>query len=114
MLAPFYDIVPVLADQTVTHEMGFEIGAARVADDITGDDLQALARDIGTRRVTPGQRRRLRVLLEGCVAAIGGMAGPVRKRLGDVISQQARHIAPALGAEIEIPPRDLVVVNRPA
>ena len=41
------------------------------------------------------------------------MSGPARKRIGDAMAVQTRALASALEMSIEIPERDLVVLNRP-
>lgn len=41
------------------------------------------------------------------------MSGPARKRIGDAMAVQTRALAAALETSIEIPERDLVVLNRP-
>ena len=47
------------------------------------------------------------------VAHIPEMSGPVRKRIGDAMAVQTRALAQALEMDIDIPKRDLVVLNRP-
>lgn len=111
--APFYDIVPTILDHTVTHRLSFDVGSAQMTDDITPDDLASLARDLGYRRITPALKKRLTFLTEEIVARIPEMSGPARKRIGDVIAEQARWISGALEMDLNIPERDLVVINRP-
>ena len=41
------------------------------------------------------------------------ISGPARKRIGDAMAVQTRALAAALETSIEIPERDLVVLNRP-
>ena len=38
------------------------------------------------------------------------MSGPARKRIGDVIAEQAQWLAPALETNLDVPERDLVVI----
>jgi serine/threonine-protein kinase HipA len=112
-LAPIYDVLPVLIDDQVTHQLAFDIGRARMTDEITPADLGAFVRAIGFPRVTPALLDRLRQIVTGVVARIPEMSGPVRKRIGDAMAEQARALAAALEMTIDIPERDLVVLNRP-
>jgi len=112
-LAPFYDIVPTLIDDQVTHQLSFDIGSARMTDDIAFEDLASFAADLGLRGFTAPMRHRLADLVTAVVGQIGGMSGPARKRLGDAMAAQAGCFARALQLEIDVPERDLVVVNRP-
>lgn len=113
VLAPFYDIVPITLDDTVTHQLAFDIGAAQMTDDLSAADLEALVQDLGYRRMTPPLKKRLHTLTKAVVAQIDAMSGPARKRLGDVMAQQAASVAEALALDIAIPERDMVVTVRP-
>lgn len=112
-LAPFYDIVPVLLDDQVTHQMSFKIGAAEMTDDITAEDVARFLQDLGYRRMTPKLKSRLCEIVSALVARVPEMRGPGLKRLGDAIAEQARWLGPAIGCEVDIPDRDLVIINRP-
>lgn len=112
-LAPFYDIVPTLLDPEVTHQLSFDIGNAKVTDDITEADILVLVEDLGYRRMTPALRGRLHEITEKVVDQIPRMSGPALKRIGDVICEQAKWVAPALGSKTDIPVGDLIVINRP-
>ncbi|MEV8467622.1 HipA domain-containing protein [Fluviibacterium sp. DFM31] len=112
-LAPLYDIVPTLIDDQVTHQLSFDIGAAQMADTITARDLERFAQDLGYRSLTAPMRRRLVALTQAVVDRIPEMRGPSHKRLGDGFAEQASALAAALALDLEIPPRDLVVLNRP-
>ncbi|MDC0739692.1 HipA domain-containing protein [Cognatishimia sp. SS12] len=113
IFAPLYDVVPTMLDGTVTHQMSFDIGGAQMAEDITGPDLEDFARALGYRRLTAAMKRRITALIENVTAEIPGLGGPERKRIGDVIAQNANTLAAALNAPIDIPEWDLVPVNRP-
>jgi hypothetical protein len=41
------------------------------------------------------------------------MQGPVRKRIGDGIAEQAKWLSAALDYHVDIPERDAVIINRP-
>ena len=112
-LAPAYDIVTTLTDSSVTHQLAFNIGRAKFTDDITGADLERFACDLGFPRVTPALRRRMSNLIFAAVDRIHALQGPVRKRVGDAMAEQAGHLAAALDLNLDIPERDFVPVNRP-
>lgn len=44
---------------------------------------------------------------------MGDLSGLERKRIRDVIAEQARRLAEATGLEMNIPEGDLIVINRP-
>lgn len=111
-LAPFYDMVPTIIDSTVTHQLSFDIGAAKMTDDITDHDLESFAKDLGMRNFSAPLRRRTAELVEAVIAQIPQLNGPAYKRLGDAMAEQARGLCYALALELEAPERDLVVINR--
>lgn len=113
IFAPVYDVAPVLIDDQVTHQLAFDIGRAKMTDEISSADLDALIRALGFPRATPRLLKRLQALLVEGVARIPEMTGPRRKRVGDAIAHQARPLATALALDVTIPERDLIVVNRP-
>lgn len=94
--APVYDVAPVLADPQVTHQLAFDIGRALMTDEITAADLQLFVEALGYPRMTPALRRRMGTLVEKIVAMIPDMGGPRRKRLGDIIGEQAKALVRAL------------------
>lgn len=113
VFAPVYDVLPVLIDDQVTHQLAFDIGHAKMTEDIRPADLDAFIRDLGFPRTTPALLTRLRQIVAEVVSRIPEMSGPTRKRIGDAMAFQARALANALDMDIEIPERDLVVLNRP-
>jgi len=112
-LAPAYDIDPVLLVPDVTHEMSFCVGDARVADDVTGDDLDRFLKALGARSFGRPQQRRTASIIETLVEAADDLPRPGGKRLCDVIRQQARHLSDNLGLGLDLPEFDAVPVNRP-
>lgn len=112
-VAPVYDALPVLIDDQVTHQLAFDIGLAKMTDEITPTDLDAFIRAIGFPRRTPALGTRLRRIVADVVALVPEMSGPARKRIGDAMAVQTRALAAALEMTIDIPARDLVVQNRP-
>lgn len=111
--APVYDVAPVLVDDQVLHQLSFNIGSANMTDEITGPDIVEFILALGFPRVTSPLLQRLRALVVSAVNRIGDMQGPVRKRIGDAIAEQARWLSAALEADIEILDRDAVIINRP-
>jgi len=112
-LAPIYDVLPVLIDDQVTHQLAFDIGNAQMTDEITRADLDAFIRALGFPRATPALLNRLRQIVAAAVERIPEMSGPVRKRIGDAMAEQTHALAEALELSIDIPERDLVFLNRP-
>lgn len=112
-LAPAYDIVPVLYDDQVSHQMSFDIGAAKMTEDITPADIETYVQELGFSRMTPALKKRFAGLVSDVASRIVDMAGLVRKPLGDVIAEQARTLALVAQIGINISERDLVVINRP-
>lgn len=111
-LAPAYDIDPVLLDD-VTHEMSFRIGDARVADDITRDDLDGFLKALGAHSFGRPQERRVASIIKTLVKAADALPRPAGKGLCDVIRQQAFHLSGNLGLGLDVPEFDAVPVNRP-
>lgn len=50
VLAPLYDIVPILLDDQVTHDFAFKIGNAERVQDLTRKDIEGFAASIGFKR----------------------------------------------------------------
>lgn len=111
--APVYDALPVLIDDQVTHQLAFDIGRARMTDEITPSDLDTFIRALGFPRTTPRLLNQLHQIVTAAVARIPEMSGPARKRIGDAMAEQTCALAAALEMSIDIPGRDLVVLNRP-
>lgn len=111
VLAPAYDIDPVLLDD-VTHEMSFRIGAARMADDVTTKDLDIFLNALGARGFGRPQKLRCAEIIEAALLSAGSLPRPTGKRLADVIRQQAHHLSMNTGLGIDVPDFDAVPVNR--
>lgn len=112
MLAPVYDVTPVLTDRTVTHEMAFRIGAALMADDMTAEDFNDFLGALGFGGARAALRRRAGEVIARLVARIDELQGG-RRQIGDAMAAQARGMAPALAPGLVVPQRDLVIINRP-
>ena len=111
-LAPAYDIDPILLDD-VTHEMSFRIGDARVADEITEDDLDRFVKALGARSYGKPLQRRTVSLVKTLLEAADELPRPAGKGLCDVIRQQAYHLSNNLKLGLDVPDFDAVPVNRP-
>jgi serine/threonine-protein kinase HipA len=110
-LAPAYDIDPVLLDD-VTHEMSFCIGEARIADDVTQDDLNLFTRALGARGFSTAQRQRVATIIQSLHDAAETLPRPIGKGLCDVIRQQSHHLSVNMGLGLDILEFDNVPVNR--
>lgn len=111
-LAPAYDIDPVLLED-VNHEMSFRVGAARMADDVNGADLDAFAKALGARGFGAMQRKRTAEILRTLLDGAEKLPRPAGKGLCDVIRQQSHHLSANIGLGLDVPEFDNVVVNRP-
>lgn len=112
-LAPAYDIFPTLIDDQVTHQLAFDVGAAKMADDITAGDLEQMIHDLGFPRLTPALRRHVTGIVANIINCINTMQGPERKRIGDAMAEQTRHMVSALKMDLAVPERDALIINRP-
>lgn len=113
VLAPAYDIDPVMLDNSVTHEMSFRIGRARMADDVSSEDLDLFLKAIGARGLVRPLARRCAEIIKTSIALAAQLPRPTAKQLSDVILQQAHHLSSNVGFEIDVPDFDNVPVNRP-
>ncbi|WP_444464438.1 HipA domain-containing protein [Rhodobacter capsulatus] len=96
VLAPVYDVAPVLIDRDVTHQLAFDIGRAQMTDEITAADLEDFILSLGFPRFTPALRKRLIEIVQTAVAEIAPMRGPALKPLGDAMAEQGKRPAIAL------------------
>lgn len=113
ILAPAFDIDPVMLDAGVTHEMSFRIGRSRMADDVSADDLDLFLKAIGAKGLARPLARRCAQIVEAAIERALELPRPIAKRLSDVILQQATHISANVGLGIDVPEFDNVPVNRP-
>lgn len=108
-LAPFYDVVPVMMDPKVTHQLAFDLGQAQFAEDLTLENLHSAMRDLGFRK--PKLDGDLRKLLAGLAESGPGrlaelLPDPGGKILGDAVAAQMQVVIEALGLEIPVEARD--------
>lgn len=111
-LAPAYDIDPVLLDD-VNHEMSFRLGKARIADDVTHEDLTDFCRALGYRSLTAPLLKRVKELVMSLTETTAVLPRPSGKRLADVILQQAQHLSENLDLGVGPFEFDAVPINRP-
>lgn len=111
-LAPAYDIDPVLLD-TVNHEMSFRIGQARVADDVSQEDLDQFTKALGARGFGTAQRQRAASIIQSLHDATATLPRPIGNGLSDVIRQQSYLLSKNMGLGLDIFEFDNVPVNRP-
>lgn len=113
VLAPAYDIDPVLLNKGVTHEMSFRIGSARMADDVGAKDLDMFLKEIGAKGFVRPLARRCAEMIKTAIVHAAELPRPAAKQLSDVVMQQAHHLSENAGFAIEVPEFDNVPVNRP-
>lgn len=99
ILAPLYDVVPVVMDRRVTHRFAFSHGGADYAEDFTVDCLRQLLLDLGfARPQMPRVLRDLRAMAETIAEYAPAMAS---KGLADMLHAQASVVAKALGQDFD-------------
>ena len=72
VLAPLYDISPVLLDSSVHHDFSFNIGSAQNHEELKEDDLYQLAEDIGIPVQGESNKKRLRKTAQDICIGIAG------------------------------------------
>lgn len=113
ILAPAYDIDPVMLDYNVTHEMSFRIGKARMADDVSKEDLDLFLKSIGAKGFVSPLAKRCAQMINASIQLAAKLPRPAAKQLSDLILQQAHHLSANAGFDIDVPEFDNVPVNRP-
>ena len=104
VLAPLYDVVPVMMHTRVTHEFSFSIGGAVFAEDLTITALEAGMTDLGFRaaRFSKPWVDVLRKVAEN----IDVVASEGDKALADAVAAQLEVIETAIGVDLGMPERD--------
>jgi serine/threonine-protein kinase HipA len=109
-LAPLYDIVPVLLDPKVNHDLSFRVGKATNCEELTSEDLRSLAGQLGLRvrgrALEVAVARMARDVLEPVSQALRNFSGPSGKLMGDMIAHQLNLLNDALGLDLDIEQRD--------
>ncbi len=117
VLAPLYDVVPVLTDPNVTHDFAFRLGDAEGMEALTLANYLAFQQDIGF-RINPGSRPQVQAvqgdadrLLARIAAGIETLSGPRLKILGDLVAHQIGVLNDALGLAVPLPVRDAFIAG---
>ena len=117
VLAPAYDIVPVLLDNSVTHELSFNIGNAREIDALTKDDIAAfitslgLGRAIRTDKLRKAYFHQLGEILQKIEDKLDQLEGTALKSCRDMIGQNISMIAEIIEVPVKQTTRDAFVAK---
>ncbi|MBK5928451.1 HipA domain-containing protein [Rhodobaculum claviforme] len=105
VLAPLYDVVPVVMDRRVTHEFAFRVGGHDYIEDVDQAAMLALMGDLGFSR--PRLSERWLKLLRGiAVEGIDRLHRDGGKALADYVAAQLGILEAALKVDVGIPQRD--------
>lgn len=111
-LSPFYDIVPVQTVSGFTDELAFNIGAAKVPEAITADDLEHFAFAIGL--PPTGARALLATAARDIISAIEAQAEKFPREMGAIdrqIGAAADHFNEILGLGLALRGRDAPITS---
>ncbi|WP_417835168.1 HipA domain-containing protein [Thalassospira xiamenensis] len=117
ILAPAYDIIPVVLDRSVTHDFSFNIGQAEKMEDLTAPDIAACISAIGLARTMRTAKSRDRYfdelgsLLQTAEDNLDMMEGPSLKACRDMISQNIATVAETLDVPVKQQSRDSFVAQ---
>lgn len=117
ILAPAYDIIPVILDRSVTHDFSFNIGQAEKMADLTAPDIAACISAIGLARTMRTEKSRARyfnelgALLQDVEDSLDMMEGPSLKACRDMISQNITTVAEILDVPVKQQSRDSFVAQ---
>ncbi|WP_341363488.1 HipA domain-containing protein [Thalassospira sp. SN3W] len=117
ILAPAYDIIPVVLDRSVTHDFSFNIGQAERMADLTAPDIAACISAIGLARTMRTAKSRDRYfdelggLLQTVEDNLDMMEGPSLKACRDMISQNITTVAETLDVPVKQQSRDSFVAQ---
>lgn len=117
ILAPAYDIIPVVLDRSVTHDFSFNIGQAERMADLTAPDIAACISAVGLARTMRTEKSRaryfneLRALLQDVEDSLDMMEGPSLKACRDMISQNIAIVAEILDVAVTQQSRDTFVAQ---
>jgi serine/threonine-protein kinase HipA len=112
VLAPFYDLTPVMLDASVTHQLAFDIGAAQHAENLRRTDLEAFLATFGL--TAAGRRRFLDERVAGLVEAMEALTAELAgvKDLDDLIGRETEQLVDAIGLKLAIRSRDFFAVRQ--
>jgi serine/threonine-protein kinase HipA len=104
-LSPLYDVVPVMIDTKVTHQLAFNLGQAEFIEDLTSEELHAAMMALGFRkpRLDPGMMKLLDRLASRGPGRLEELSG---KLLGDAVAAQMAIVVDRLGLRTEVAARD--------
>ncbi len=108
LLSPLYDILPVRMIERYTHQLAFDIGTAKFAEDITAVDFIFFFETFGLRGA--GLRRfverAVRPMLERLEAASANLPGRGLKSFDDFIGQELERLSQTLEIGMQFRERD--------
>lgn len=112
--APLYDIGPTLLDRDVVHDLSFAIGAARLPEDVSADDIAAFLATFGLR---PAAQRRflhdvITPLLRALDAAAADLTARGLKDFDDLIGREAGRLVETLDLAVALRERDYLPEDR--
>lgn len=106
--APLYDLLPIRLSRNFTHELAFQIGAAKHFDEMTADDLFAFFTEMGVDRAD------FQLLIDGelspMIAALEAASPRLKsaglKSFNDLVGREMEDLTEKLLLPIHIEPRD--------
>jgi serine/threonine-protein kinase HipA len=107
-LAPLYDLLPIRLDHRFNHDLSFQIGKAKVFDDMSSDDFAAFCRVFG---VSPDDMPRfLEVVVTPLVTALEAATPKLRsmglKSFDDLVGRETERLAEVLALPVRVRERD--------
>lgn len=106
--APLYDMLPIRLSNAYTHELAFQIGAAKTFDDMSGEDLISFFEAMG---VPPQNLARLLdgeigPMIEALEKASPRLRSAGLKPFNDVLGREMEELAERLHLDVKVEPRD--------
>ena len=115
VLAPLYDINPVVLNPSVHHDFSFNIGSAQNHEELKEDDLYQLAEDIGIPVQGESNKKRIKKTAQDiCIEIadqINNCQGSRLKQPGDMIAHFLTILRSAFALELDIPERDIFLTK---
>lgn len=110
--APLYDLLPIKIDDRRRHDLAFDIGGAKRAEDISIDDFAVLFRTFNftSAAATRFAQNEIGAMLERLDEIVDETA-PGIKDFADLIGTQSRRIADVLELDVDLSERDLYVTG---
>lgn len=106
--APLYDLLPIRLSRNFTHELAFQIGAAKHFEEMTTEDLFAFFTEMGVSRtdfqlLIDGE---LGPMIAGLEAASPRLKSAGLKSFNDLLGRELEELTEKLHLPIHIEPRD--------